>query len=235
MTEQPISEVLKERLRNAGLPFYSNSNISEVIEEGDINLLIDEVTDKFEGVLQSLVIDTENDPNSQETAHRLAKMYINEIMVGRYEPEPKVTFFPNKHTHKETGFGGMLVVRCELKSVCSHHHQPVVGVAYIGILPNDSIIGLSKFTRIAQHLARRGTLQEELAEDIAEAIIEKTGTENVAVYIQAEHGCMTNRGVEAHDSTTQTTVLKGYFLTDSSSRKEFYDNIQFQIMRTPKS
>lgn len=228
-----ISETLIQRLKDQGLPYYANSNIHSVMEKGDKELLIDEVSEKFEAVLRSLVIDTEKDPNSKGTARRMAKMYINEIMGGRYEAEPEAVFFPNQHTGKESGFGGMLVVRCEIKSVCSHHHQPVSGTAFIGILPKEHVIGLSKYSRITQHLARRGTLQEELAEDIATAIIEKTNSKDVAVYIQAEHGCVTNRGIEAHDSTTQTTVLRGAFLSDGVLRKEFYDNIQFQLQRHP--
>lgn len=228
-----MSEILIQRLHDQGMPYYANSNIHAVMEEGDKDRLIEEATEKFEAVLQSLVIDTVNDPNSKGTARRMAKMYINEIMGGRYEPEPGAVFFPNQHTGKDSGFNGMLVVRCEIKSVCSHHHQPVSGTAFIGILPQKNVIGLSKYSRITQHLARRGTLQEELAEDIASAIIDKTGSKDVAVYIQAEHGCVTNRGIEAHDSTTQTTVLRGLFLTDSAMRKEFYDNIQFQLQRHP--
>jgi GTP cyclohydrolase I len=229
-----ISKKIIERLKSKNLPFHSNSNISEVLEEGDRELLIKEVTHKFDAVLRALVIDVDNDPNAKGTAKRLAKMYINEIMGGRYEEEPEAVFFPNKHTGKETGFTGMLVVRTEIKSLCSHHHQPVTGIAYIGILPSENVIGLSKYSRIAHHLARRGTLQEELAEDIANKIIEKTGTQNVAVYIEAQHGCVTNRGIEAHDSTTQTTVLRGHFMSDGVVRKEFYDNIQFQTIRHPQ-
>lgn len=228
-----ISEILVQRLQEQNLPFFANSNIHSVMQPGDKELLIDEVAEKFEAVLRSLVIDIDNDPNSRGTALRMSKMYINEIMGGRYEEEPEAVFFPNKHTGKDTGFNGMLVVRTEVKSVCSHHHQPVTGTAFIGIIPKDNVIGLSKYSRITHHLARRGTLQEELAEDIANAIIDKTGSKDVAVYIQAEHGCVTNRGIEAHDSTTQTTVLRGTFFDDNAVRKEFYDNIQFQLQRHP--
>ena len=128
---------------------------------GEIDELISEATAAFANVLDVLVIDQQNDPNAIGTAKRLAKMYINELMEGRYYPAPDITPFPNQHTGKETGFGGMLVVRSEIKSMCSHHHQIVDGVAYIGIIPKGKVIGLSKYTRLAQHLARRGTLQEE--------------------------------------------------------------------------
>ena len=176
-------------------------------------------------MLDSLIIDRQNDPNSKETGKRLAKMYINELMSGRYFPRPNATSFPN---HVEGGYEGMLVVRSEIKSMCSHHHQPVNGVAYIGIIAAEKLIGLSKYTRIAQWCARRGTLQEELNNDIAREIIQSTGSANVGVYIQATHGCCENRGIHAHSSLTQTTVLKGAFNDDPSTKKEFMDNIKMQ-------
>jgi GTP cyclohydrolase I len=176
-------------------------------------------------VLRSLVIDIEGDPNSQATGRRLAKMYINELLSGRYNSIPNATAFPN---HVEEGYKGMLVVRSELKSVCSHHHQPVTGVAYIGIIAADKLIGLSKYTRIAQWCARRGTLQEELCNDIAREIMKATGSENVGVYIQATHGCCENRGIMATSSLTQTTVLEGAFTNDPATKKEFMDNIKLQ-------
>jgi GTP cyclohydrolase I len=152
-------------------------------------------------------------------------MYFNEVMSGRYNPAPDATSFPNEGNDAYTG---MLVVRSELKSMCSHHHQPVTGVAYIGIIAAQKLIGLSKYTRIAQWCARRGTLQEELCNDIAREIQKATGSENVAVYIQATHGCCENRGIMAHSSLTQTTVLKGAFNEDAGTKKEFFDNIKLQ-------
>ena len=146
-------------------------------------------------------------------------------MSGRYDSRPNATAFPN---HMEDRYDGMLVVRSELKSMCSHHHQPVAGVAYIGIIAAETLIGLSKYTRIAQWCARRGTLQEELNVMIANAIQEQTGSEHVGVYVQATHGCVENRGVKAHSSLTQTTVLKGAFKDDAGTKKEFMDNIKLQ-------
>jgi GTP cyclohydrolase I len=166
-----------------------------------------------------------------DTGRRLAKMYINELMAGRYEPMPNATAFPN---HVDDGYKGMLVVRSELKSMCSHHHQPVAGVAYIGIIAAETLIGLSKYTRIAQWCARRGTLQEELNNDIAREITRATGSANVGVYIQATHGCCENRGIMAHSSLTQTTVLKGAFKDDMSTKKEFMDNIKLQQSYSPR-
>ena len=225
------SKQIKARLADAGIRYWAGDNISEVLQKGDKEALIEELVPKFESVLESLVIDIDNDPNSQDTARRLSKMYINELMSGRYDPMPNATAFPN---HTDEAYDGMLVVRSELTSVCSHHHQPVKGVAYIGIIAADTLIGLSKYTRIAQWCARRGTLQEELAMDIAREIMKATGSGNVGVYIQATHGCCENRGIQAHSSLTQTTVLKGAFKEDPATKKEFMDNIKLQQEFAPR-
>jgi len=219
------SKRIKQRIEDAGGRYWAGDNISEYIKEGELTELIDELTVKFEDVLDGLVIDRKNDPNSMDTGRRLAKMYIKELMQGRYFPMPNATAFPN---HTNEPYTGMLVVRSELKSVCSHHHQPVTGVAYIGIIAADTLIGLSKYTRIAQWCARRGTLQEELAMDIAREISKATGSKDVGVYVQATHGCCENRGIMAHSSLTQTTVLKGAFKDDMGTKKEFMDNIKLQ-------
>ena len=219
------SKKIKNKLQQAGKRFWAGDNISDYMEEGDQQKLVDELAPKFEAVLEGLVIDIENDPNSNDTGRRLAKMYINELMAGRYTPMPKATAFPNDSIDR---YEGMLVVRSELTSMCSHHHQIVRGVAYIGIIASEKLIGLSKYTRIAQWCAERGTLQEELANDIAREIQMATGAEHLGVYIQATHGCVENRGVKAHSSLTQTTVLKGAFKDDASTKKEFMDNIKLQ-------
>jgi GTP cyclohydrolase I len=219
------SQTIRNRIISRNGRFWAGDNISEYINDGELELLVRELTEKFEDVLDSLVIDREGDPNSMDTGRRLAKMYVYELMSGRYEPMPNATAFPN---HTDEPYDGMLVVRSELKSVCSHHHQPVTGVAYIGIIAADTLIGLSKYTRIAQWCARRGTLQEELAMDIAREIMDATGSNDVAVYIQATHGCCENRGIMAHSSLTQTTVLKGAFKEDPGVKKEFMDNIKLQ-------
>ena len=219
------SEEIIQRLQDSGDRFWAGDNISQHLQPGDKDALIEELTPKFEEVLDSLVIDRFNDPNSMDTGRRLAKMYINELMQGRYNPMPNATAFPN---HVEDGYKGMLVVRSEIKSMCSHHHQPVNGVAYIGIIAAETLIGLSKYTRIAQWCARRGTLQEELNNVIANEIQQATNSSNVGVYIQATHGCCENRGIGAHSSLTQTTVLRGAFTDDPSTKKEFMDNIKLQ-------
>jgi GTP cyclohydrolase I len=224
-------EEITKRLQSNKVRYWAGDNISEYVFKGEKEQLIDEATEKFEGVLDSLIIDRHTDPNSEGTARRLAKMYFNELMQGRYDTIPNATAFPNEG---EDAYTGMLVVRSELKSVCSHHHQPVSGVAYIGIIPNGKVIGLSKYTRIAQWCARRGTLQEELCNDIAREIEKATDAKNLGVYIQATHGCCENRGIRAHSSLTQTTVLKGSFKEDPATKKEFMDNIKLQQEFAPR-
>lgn len=225
------SDEIRKRLEESGVRYWAGDNISEVLQEGDKQELIEELTGKFNGVLDSLLIDRNTDPNSTDTGRRLAKMYINELMSGRYDPMPNATAFPN---HIEDGYKGMLVVRSELTSLCSHHHQPVRGVAYIGILAAEKLIGLSKYTRIAQWCARRGTLQEELNNDIAREIMKVTDSKDVGVYVQATHGCCENRGIKAHSSLTQTTVLEGAFFKDAGTKAEFFNQIKLQQEFAPR-
>ena len=226
-----LGDAIRGKMKRDNKRFWAGDNISDYLNEGDKEKLIDEAAEAFETVLDRLLIDRENDPNSKGTARRLAKMYFNEIMAGRYEPAPDATAFPNDSTDR---YEGMLVVRSELRSMCSHHHQPVSGVAYIGILAANKLIGLSKYTRIAQWCARRGTLQEELANDIAKEIMKATEANDVGVYVQAVHGCCENRGIMAHSSLTQTTVLKGAFKDDQGTKKEFFDNIKLQQDFAPR-
>lgn len=220
-----ISKVIRKRLQDKGVPFHACDNISDHVSKLEREMLIDELEAKFNDVLDTLLIDRENDPNSHDTGRRLAKMYINETMAGRYDPPPKVTSFPNDVA--ETRYRGMLVVRSEFKSMCSHHHQPVTGVCYIGLLPSTKVIGLSKYTRIVQWCARRGTLQEELTRVIGDLIMHHTGSEDVGVYVEATHGCCENRGIMAHSSMTQTSVLHGQFY-NPSVKDEFYNKIKMQ-------
>jgi len=227
-----LAEVLRNTMKRNGKRFWAGDNISEYVNNDSVRrTLIDDATRAFEGVLDALLIDRETDPNSKGTARRLAKMYFNEIMAGRYEPAPDATAFPND---SEDRYEGMLVVRSELRSMCSHHHQPVSGVAYIGIIAAQKLIGLSKYTRIAQWCARRGTLQEELCNDIAREIMKATDSKDVGVYIQAQHGCCENRGIMAHSSLTQTSVLRGAFNEDMGTKKEFFDNIKLQQDFAPR-
>jgi GTP cyclohydrolase I len=226
-----VTEKIKNRIKQDNGRYWAGDNISKYIQPGEHDEIIAELTKRFDAVLDDLVIDRETDPNSMGTGKRLAKMYINELMAGRYYPAPDATAFPND---SEDRYEGMLVVRSELRSVCSHHHQPVAGVAYIGIIAAQKLIGLSKYTRIAQWCSRRGTLQEELCNDIAREIQKATGAKDVGVYIQATHGCCENRGIMAHSSLTQTTVLKGSFFNDPGTKKEFFDNIKLQQEFAPR-
>jgi len=219
------SHNIKQRIKEANASYKASDNISEFISQGEVADLIDEVEAAFDNVLDTLIIDTENDNNSRDTARRLAKMYVNELMEGRYKPKPKVTAFPNSGPDR---FEGMLTVKAELVSMCSHHHQPVKGVAIIAVIPTGEVIGLSKYVRLAQWCARRGQLQEELANQIAREIQKATDTENVAVYIEATHGCMEHRGVMAHSSLTQTTVVHGLFHNDAV-KSEFFNNVKNQM------
>lgn len=219
--KQRITDHNKTSTDNAR--WYSNDNISEFIEDGEIDKLIDEVTEKFEAVLDSLIIDRVNDPNAMGTGHRLAKMYITELMAGRYYPKPKATAFPNDG---EDAYTGMLTIKADIKSMCSHHHQIVDGMAIISIIPNGKVLGLSKYIRLATWAARRGTLQEELCTDIKNLIAKETGSNDVAVYIEAQHGCCSNRGVN-QSGLTQTVVLGGCF-HEHKVKEEFFMNIQLQ-------
>ena len=229
--ESNLADAIRFQMKRDNKRFWANDNVSDYLHEGDKEHLINEATIAFEQVLKTLLIDTETDPSSQGTARRLAKMYINEVMGGRYDPAPDATAFPND---SEDRYEGMLVVRSELRSMCSHHHQPVSGVAYIGIIAAAKLIGLSKYSRIAQWCARRGTLQEELCNDIAREIGRVTGATDLGVYMQMTHGCCENRGIMAHSSLTQTTVLKGSFNTDGNTKKEFFDNIKLQQEFAPR-
>ena len=223
--EAYLGDYLRFKMKRDGKRFWAGDNISEYLQDADKEQLINDAAEAFELVLDRLLIDRETDPNSKGTAKRLAKMYFNEVMSGRYEPAPDATAFPNDSADR---YEGMLVVRSELRSMCSHHHQPVIGVAYIGIIAAEKLIGLSKYTRIAQWCARRGTLQEELCNDIAKEIQKATEARDLGVYIQMTHGCCENRGIMAKSSLTQTTVLKGAFKDDHGTKKEFFDNIKMQ-------
>ena len=190
-----ISDVIRKRINNNNTRYFANDNISEFIEsEDEIEDLIDEVAEKFQAVLRSLVIDTDNDHNTKDTAHRVAKMFVKETFRGRYANSPKVTAFPNVTEYDELYVTGPITIR----STCAHHFQNIVGKAYIGVFPGKNVIGLSKFNRITDWIASRPQIQEEMTVQIADAIEKETMADGVAVLIQAEHHCMTHRGVKEH-------------------------------------
>lgn len=213
------SETIRNRLKNSGKKFYCNDNISEVMEGIDIDALVDEVADKMKGVLESLVIDTDNDHNTQDTARRVAKMFVKETFSGRYLPQPKITAFPNANKYDEVYVTGPITIR----STCAHHFQGIKGRAYIGVFPGNNVIGLSKFNRIVHWISARPQIQEEMTIQIADAIMEATQAEGIAVLVQAEHMCMTMRGVMEHDSDMTTSVMRGKFRDYPHIKKEFFD------------
>ena len=218
LSRKSTSQLIKQRLVNAGHDFRCNNNISEFIEEGELDLLQEEVQEKMEAVLQSLVIDTVNDHNTQETAKRVAKMFIRETFAGRYNPMPRITAFPNLGYQSMYTSGPISV-----KSTCAHHLQNIVGKAYIGIIPNDEVIGLSKFNRIVHHIAERPQIQEEMTSQIADALVQFAKTPNIAVVVKAEHMCMTHRGVKEHESDMTTAIMRGAFFDDGATKQEFYN------------
>ncbi len=215
---EKISDIIKGRIKSVGRRFHSNDNIAEFMHDGDLEKIQAEVQEKFQGVLDSLVIDTENDHNTQETAKRVAKMYVQEIFGGRFKKAPKITAFPNMG-YKSLYTSGPISIR----STCAHHFQNIVGKAWIGIIPEDEVIGLSKFNRIVHHIAERPQIQEEMTTNIANELVKFAKTPHVAVVVKAEHHCMTHRGVREHESDMTTAVMLGGFGEDPALKQEFYD------------
>ena len=213
-----ISETIKQRLLEAGVNFRANDNISEHINSEELKQLQQEVQEKMQDVLESLVIDTTNDHNTQDTAKRVAKMWIKETFGGRYVPAPKVTSFPNMG-YKSMYTSGPISIR----STCAHHFQNIVGKAWVGIIPNGQVIGLSKFNRIIHHIVERPQIQEEMTSQIADALQKYAHTKHIAVVVKAEHHCMTHRGVREHESDMTTAIMLGAFKEDPATREEFYD------------
>jgi GTP cyclohydrolase I len=214
----PISEEIKQRILNAGARYHSNDNISEFIKDNELELLQNEVANNLEDVLRSLVIDIDNDHNTQDTARRVAKMFVQETFSGRYMPTPKVTAFPNLG-YKSLYTTGPISIR----STCAHHFQNIVGRCWVGIIPENEVIGLSKFNRLVHHICERPQIQEEMTTQIAEALKQYAKTEHIAVVVKAEHHCMTHRGVREHESDMTTAIMMGRFLEDPALKKEFYD------------
>ena len=213
-----ISDTIRNRIIKANHRFHCNDNISEFIEDGELDLLVDEVTEKFEEVLDSLVIDIDHDHNTHDTARRVAKMMIKETFSGRYRPIPKVTAFPNMG-YKSLYTTGPISIR----STCAHHFQNIVGKCWVGIVPDQEVIGLSKFNRLVHHICERPQIQEEMTTQIAEALQEYAKTPHIAVVVKAEHHCMTMRGVREHESDMTTAIMLGAFQSDAALKQEFYD------------
>lgn len=213
-----ISKVIKERIKAKNKRFHCNDNISEFIQDGELDQLQQEVEGKLQEVMESLVIDTEHDHNTNDTARRVAKMYVKEIFGGRFQPTPRITSFPNMG-YKSLYTSGPISIR----STCAHHFQNIVGKAWIGIVPEDEVIGLSKFNRLVHHIAERPQIQEEMTTQIAQELVTFAKTPNVAVVVKAEHHCMTHRGVREHESDMTTAIMLGAFERDPALKQEFYD------------
>jgi len=215
----PVSVRIRERVLAARKRFYANDNISEFVEPGELEQLLDEVEVKMKGVLDSLVIDTVNDHNTDNTARRVAKMYVNEVFRGRYVHAPTITEFPNAEHLNELMIVGPITVR----SACSHHFCPVIGKIWIGVLPNEhtNVIGLSKYARLAEWIMGRPQIQEEAVVQLADLIQEKTQPDGLAIVMEASHYCMAWRGVKDMDSKMINSVMRGVFLKDPNLRREF--------------
>lgn len=225
-TSLPISARIKGRIQRAKRRFHANDNISAFIAPGEIDALLEEVEDKMKAVLESLVIDTASDHNTQQTARRVAKMYLKEVFRGRYEPEPSVTQFPNAERLNEL----MIVGPLQVRSACSHHFCPIMGHLWIGVMPNEhsSLLGLSKYARLAEWIMGRPQIQEEAVAQLAELLMERVSPDGLAVVMQAEHFCMHWRGVRDADSKLINSVMRGSFLKDASLRREFLSLINLK-------
>jgi GTP cyclohydrolase I len=220
----PVSSRIRERLRQAGERFHANDNVAAFIEPGDLDALLDEVTAKMQGVLESLVIDTESDHNTQDTARRVAKMYLTEVFRGRYTPTPEVTEFPNVEHLNELMIVGPITVR----SACSHHLCPIIGKVWIGVMPNEhsNLIGLSKYARLCDWVMSRPQIQEEAVTRLADLLQERMQPDGLAIVMEADHFCMQWRGVKDTDSKMVNSVMRGSFLKDVSLRREFLALLQ---------
>ena len=218
-----IATIIRKRIAKDGGKFFCNDNISKYIKkETELSWIERDVTEKIEELLHCLIIDTKNDHNTQETAKRMAKMFIHEIFRGRYREQPKITTFPNATNYDQLYITGPISIR----STCAHHFQNIVGKAYVGVFPGKEVIGLSKFNRLINWIAERPQIQEEMTMQIADAVEEVTGADGVAIVIRAEHMCMTHRGVKEHESDMTTSVMRGSFRNDPELKKEFLTLMQ---------
>lgn len=225
-TLQPVSTRIRERINQSRQRFHANDNIAAFLEPGDLDALIDEVTDKMKGVLESLVIDTESDHNTQDTARRVAKMYLTEVFRGRYMPAPALTEFPNIERLNELMIVGPITVR----SACSHHFCPIMGRLWIGLMPNEhsNLIGLSKYARLAEWVMSRPQIQEEAITQMAELLIRRVSPDGLAVVMEADHFCMHWRGVKDSETKMINSIMRGSFLKDAALRREFLSLINLK-------
>ncbi len=213
------SERIRYRLVGADCRYHANDNISAYIKDGEMEELKAEVQAKMQEVLQALVIDTDSDHNTNETAKRVAKMFLTEVFRGRYVPMPAVTEFPNFSRLNEL----MIVGPVKVRSACSHHLCPIMGKVWIGILPNEhsNLIGLSKYARICDWIMSRPQIQEEAVTMLANELQDRVKPDGLAIVMEADHFCMHWRGVKDDESMMTNSVMRGAFLKDANLRREF--------------
>jgi GTP cyclohydrolase I len=223
---EPVSARIRARLVKARRRFHANDNIADFLEAGELEALLEEVADKVTGVLESLVIDTSHDHNTRETAQRMAKMYLNEVFHGRYQPPPPVTEFPNVEGLNELMIVGPVTVR----SACSHHFCPIMGKLWIGLMPNEhsSLIGLSKYARLADWIMSRPQIQEEAITQLADLLMRQVRPDGLAVVMEADHFCMHWRGIKDDNAKMINSVMRGSFLKDAALRREFLSLISMK-------
>jgi len=226
MAQEPVSQRIRARIQARDQRFHANDNISAFIEPGELEALTREVCQKMQAVLESLVIDTEHDHNTRETARRVAKMYVTEVFKGRYLPLPRVTEFPNAEHLNELMIMGPVTVR----SACSHHFCPIMGRLWMGVMPNkdSDLIGLSKYSRIADWIMSRPQIQEEAIIQLADLIVSMVKPDGLAVVMEADHFCMHWRGVKDNASKMTNSVMRGVFLENGALRREFLSLISLK-------
>ena len=214
-----VSQRIGDRLRAAGARFHANDNIAGFLQAGELDAIEQEVAGKAQALLRALVIDVDHDHNTQDTARRLAKMFVREVFSGRYQPPPAVTEFPNAERLNEL----MVVGPMRVRSACSHHLCPIMGSVWIGVLPNanSNLIGLSKYARLVEWIMNRPQIQEEAVSQIANLLEQRLQPDGIAVVMEADHFCMHWRGVKDDGARMTNSVMRGAFLGDVSLRKEF--------------
>ena len=219
LAAMPASERIRYRLIGADCRYHANDNIAAFVQAGELDELKSEVQSKMQDVLRALVIDTESDHNTQGTAERIARMFVDEVFRGRYVSAPKVTEFPNASRLNEL----MIVGPISVRSACSHHLCPILGRVWIGILPNEhsNLIGLSKYARLCDWVMTRPQIQEEAVVMLADALQERVRPDGLAIVMEADHFCMHWRGVKDDDSAMTNSVMRGAFLKDNNLRREF--------------
>ncbi|WP_135210579.1 GTP cyclohydrolase I [Vitreimonas flagellata] len=226
LADASVSQRVRARLESQGRRFHANDCIADVLEPGDMDALLEEVAQKFETVLDALVIDTKSDHNTQDTARRVAKMYLTEVFAGRYAPPPQVTEFPNAESLNEL----MIVGPVTIRSACSHHFCPIMGRVWIGLMPNQhsNLIGLSKYARLAHWIMSRPQIQEEAITQLADLLNKKVRPDGLAVVMEADHYCMHWRGVKDDNTKMINSVMRGVFLKDPALRREFLSLINLK-------